>query len=237
MQLLVIGGSGRVGTMVLPHLAEHHRIRVLDLVPPAPGPWEYRSGSVEDIDAIAAGLDGVDALVYMAMNPQSDWGSVATVGAAFDVNVKGVYLALWAAANRGIPHAVYISSLSVYEPRQIHYPDDAVPPDALDFYGLTKRLGEEVCRARVAESGITVTALRLCFPTADDAPPPTEPVFRATTYTRAYDVARAILAALEYRNGFDAITISGDAAEKLTSLRKADEVLGWTPTQPAAPVL
>jgi nucleoside-diphosphate-sugar epimerase len=218
--------------MVLPYLAEHHSIRVFDLVAPPPGPWEHVIGSVEDYDAIASTMGGIDILVYMAMNPQSDWGSVPTSALAFDVNVKGLYLALRAAVDRGIPHAVQISSLSVYEPRTGRYPEDAAPPDALDFYGLTKRLGEEVCRARVEAGGITITALRLCYPTADDAPAPTEPPFTASTYTRAVDVAAAILAGLEYRNGFDPITISGDTAERVTPLRRAKELLGWWPTRP-----
>jgi nucleoside-diphosphate-sugar epimerase len=233
MQLLVIGGSGRVGRMVMPHLAEHHRIRIFDLVEPAPGPWEHVIGSAEDYEAIASSLEGVDVLVYMAMNTQEAWGSVATSAMAFDVNVKGLYLALRAAADNAIPHAVYTSSLSVYEPRADRYPEDTVPPDATDFYGLTKRLGEEVCRARVAESGITITALRLCFPTPDDAPAPTEHAFRVATFTRARDVAAAILAAINYRNGFEAVTISGDAEEKVTPLRRAKELLDWYPARPA----
>jgi nucleoside-diphosphate-sugar epimerase len=232
MQLLVIGGSGRVGRMVLPHLARQHRIRVLDLVTPSPGPWEHVIGSVDDLETVASSLTGVDALVYMAMNTQDDWGSVSTVSGAFDVNIKGLYLSLWAASDQGVRHVVYTSSLSVYRERDGLYPDDSQAPDAIDFYGLTKRLGEEVCRARVIESDVTVTALRLCFPTADDAPVPTEPRFRATTFTRAYDVAQAILAALNYRHGFEAITISGDADGRVTSLRKAKQLLDWQPTRP-----
>jgi nucleoside-diphosphate-sugar epimerase len=189
-------------------------------------------GSAEDYDAVASSLDGVDALVYMAMNTQADWGSVATSAMAFDVNVKGLYLALRAAADRAVAHAVYISSLSVYGERAGRYPEDTVPADATDFYGLTKRLGEEVCRARVVESGSTITALRLCFPTPDDAPAPTEHAFRAATFTRALDVAAAILAAIDYRSGFEAITISGDADERVTPLQRAKDLLGWSPTRP-----
>jgi nucleoside-diphosphate-sugar epimerase len=232
MRLLVIGGSGRVGRMVMPYLAERHTIRIFDLVEPPAGPWEQVIGSVEDYKALAAGMDGVDAVVYMAMNTQDNWGSIPTSAMAFDVNVKGLYLALRAAVDRHIPHAVFTSSLSVYEPRLGRYPEDEEPPDALDFYGLTKRLGEEVCRARVAEGGITITALRLCYPTADDAPAPTEPPFRASTYTRAVDVAGAILTGLDYRNGFDAITVSGDASERITPLRRAQALLGWWPSRP-----
>jgi hypothetical protein len=42
-------------------------------------------------------------------------------------------------------------------------------------------------------------------------------------------VARALLAALEYRGGFEAFFISGDHAERHTRLGKAKRLLGWEP--------
>lgn len=240
MKVLVIGGAGYVGGLVLPYLARHHDIRVLDLVEPSAGSWDHAIGSVEDIDALTANLHGMDAFIYMAMYTRPvlddvtviDPTNVLSVKSAFDVHAKGLYLALWAASACGVPHAVYTSSLSVYRPREDHYPDDVAPPDASDLYGLTKRLGEEVCRSWAVESGTTVTALRLCFPMPDDDPAPTEHRFKATTFTRAYDVAEAYLAALRYRKSFSAFTISGDAGEKMVSLRMTREQLGWSPAYP-----
>ncbi|HTT90502.1 MAG TPA: NAD(P)-dependent oxidoreductase [Acidimicrobiales bacterium] len=230
MRLLVIGGSGYVGRMVLPHLAREHEITIFDLVEPKPGPWVHVIGDVQDVECVTSTLAEIDALVYMAMNTQSNPGSVPTVANAFDVNVKGVYFAFSTARDNGVPHGVYTSSMSVFSEREGLYPDESAAPDATDYYGLTKRLGEEVCKALVADGGITITALRLCFPVDDDAPPPTESGLRATTFTRAKDVAGAILAALEYRNGFDIFTISGDTSERMMRLSKARKILNWQPT-------
>jgi nucleoside-diphosphate-sugar epimerase len=234
MRLLVVGGSGHVGRLVLSHLAGQTEVRVLDLVPPPEGPWEYVAGNASDGPLVASACAGVDVLVYMAMNTRRDWDSPATARDAFDVNVTALYACLRAAGEAGVRHAVYTSSMSVYEERD-RYPDESVPPDATHIYGLTKRLGEEVCRAWVRSSGSTVTVLRLCFPIADDAPAPTEPRFEATTHTRASDVAAAMLAALDYRRGFEAFTISGDAAGEMTPLGKAGRLLGWRPLAPAPP--
>lgn len=234
MRLLVIGGAGYVGRMVLPHLAIRAKVRVLDLVEPPEGPWELVVADAQDFGAVASAAEDVDVLVYMAMNTQRDWGSLATARNAFDVNVKALYASLLAAGSQGVQHVVLTSSLSVYEERE-RYPEESEPPDASDFYGLTKRLGEEVCRAWVRASGNTVTALRLCFPIADGAPPPTEPPFKATTFTRAADVAAAIVAALDYRSGFEAFTISGDRNEIMTPLGKAQRLLGWRPTREEDP--
>jgi nucleoside-diphosphate-sugar epimerase len=216
--------------MVLPHLAPKHHITVFDLVEPEPGPWEHVVGDLQDLESVTSSLADMDALVYMAMNTQRNPGSVPTVADAFDVNVKGVYLTFLTAKDNGVPHGVYASSMSVFSDREGLYPDESAAPDATDYYGLTKRLGEEVCKALVASGGITITALRLCFPVDDDAPPPTASEFRATTFTRAKDVAGAVLAALEYRNGYEVFTISGDASERMTRLSKARELLNWQPT-------
>jgi nucleoside-diphosphate-sugar epimerase len=232
LRLLVIGGSGYVGRIVLPHLAREHEITVFDLVEPKPGPWDHVIGDVQDVQSVTSSLAGIDALVYMAMNTLSNPGSVPTVANAFDVNVKGVYFAFLTARDNGVPHGVYTSSMSVFREREGLYPDESGAPDATHYYGLTKRLGEEVCKALVADGGITITALRLCFPVDDDAPPPADSEFRATTFTRARDVAGAILAALKYRNGFEVFTISGDTNERITRLSRARELLNWQPTPP-----
>ncbi len=230
MRLLVIGGSGYVGRMVLPYLAREHEITVFDLVEPEPGPWEHVVGDVQDVASVTSSLAEKDALVYMAMNTQKNPGSIPTVANAFDVNVKGLYFAFLTARDNGVTHGVYASSMSVFSERDGLYPDESAAPDATHYYGLTKRLGEEVCKALVADGGISITALRLCFPVDDDAPPLTDSEFRATTFTRAKDVAAAILAALQYRNGFEVFTISGDVNERMTRLSKARDLLNWQPT-------
>src|SRR4051812_35880717 len=89
--------------------------------------------------------------------------------ASFDVNVTSVYLALLAAHRAGVPHAVHISSMSVYdEVTERRIADESVPTDATDVYGLTKRLGEQVCEAAVRRWGLSVNALRLTWPTPDE---------------------------------------------------------------------
>ena len=42
-------------------------------------------------------------------------------------------------------------------------------------------------------------------------------------------MARALLAALEYRNGFQAFQISGDYENKIMNMGKAKRLLGWEP--------
>jgi len=238
MRLLVVGGAGYLGRLVLPYISQHHEVRVFDLVKPEVGPWEYVIGDIADVPLLASCMNEIDVMVYMAkyIRPHVDDPrainilNIKSANTGFDVHVKGLYGALWAAADRAVRHVVYISSLSVYKPREDHYPDESFEPDATDLYGLTKRMGEDTCRCWVPPNGpLTVTALRLCFPVSDDALPPRENIFKATTFTRASDTARAILAAVQYRAGFEAFSISGDAEDKMVSLDKARSLLGWSP--------
>ncbi|MBB4960818.1 NAD-dependent epimerase/dehydratase family protein [Micromonospora polyrhachis] len=238
MRILMIGGSGLVGTMILPHLARQHEIRVLDPRPSAPGPWEYVAGDATDFAAVTEAAVDTDALVYLAMGPLAGWGEVANVAAHFDANVKGLHLALWAAAEAGVRHAVVASSMSVYpNPADDEtYPDPDTPPGATDFYGLTKRLGEQVGQAAVAEHGISLVALRLCLPTPDDRWPRDDDRWSRTIATSARDTASAVDAALAYRgHGFTALTISGDAAGRMTNIDAARRLLDWEPQDPTKP--
>ncbi|HEU5102815.1 MAG TPA: NAD(P)-dependent oxidoreductase [Roseiflexaceae bacterium] len=230
MKVLVVGGSGYIGGMVLPALAEQHTLRVFDLRPPADAAWEYVAGSVGDLEALAGAATGVDALLYMAMG-EKVYDTPSGITTNFDASVKGVYLALQAAHQAGAAHAVYTSSMSVYggELLQRYFPDEEITPDASGLYGLTKRLGEEVCRNATRAWGMSVNALRLCFPTPDDEWLTTTRQGTPTIATSASDVARALLSALEYRAGFQAFMISGDYEQQLMNMSKARRLLGWEP--------
>jgi len=236
MRLLVIGGCGLVGSMVVPALARTHEVRVLDLKEPRTvvSGVDYHTGGLHDVDLVASLASDVDSLVFMAMGPLAGWGEPDNARQHFDVAVGGLYLALTGAAKAGVRHAVYTSSMSVYPYEEltgmVTFPDESVPPSATDFYGLAKRLGEEVCRTATERWDMDTVCLRLCFPAADDEWPRGDTEMKRAISTSARDVAAAIEAALHRRgHGFDAYAISGDASGRTMSLEKARRELGWTP--------
>ena len=237
MNVLVIGGSGHVGSLVLPYLIRRHAVRVFDLQPPACEGVEYVHGSVCDFAALSGAMQGIDTVLYMAMGShkrvgRDDWATLESRTDAFDVNIKGVHLALYAAHSAGIKHVVYTSSMSVYHDNGVNRPgsDEDTPPDSDHVYGLTKRMGEEVCRSACRVWGMSVNALRLCLPVSEAEwmaeIHPGEPTIRTT----AEDTADALIKALDFRDGFQAFTISGDYQEKLMSLAKAKRLLNWAPS-------
>lgn len=256
MRLLVVGGCGLVGSIVLPHLAAAHEIRVLDLAEPgvAVSGVDYSVGDLHDVDLVADLAAGVDSLVFMAMGPTTDWDSPATARAHLDVAVPGLHATLTGAHRAGVRHMVYTSSMSVYpyplegdfpppgvvedsaDDRLGRYPDESTPPTARDFYGLAKRLGEEVCRT-ATEWGMDAVCLRLCFPTPDESWPREGTAMQRAMSTSARDLAAAIDAALARRGkGFDCYAISGDGDERTMSLAKARRELGWAPKDNTAKV-
>ncbi|HEU4422324.1 MAG TPA: NAD(P)-dependent oxidoreductase [Pilimelia sp.] len=238
MRVLIVGGSGYVGGLIAPVLGRDHELRILDLRPPAAG-GEFFRADATDFAALSAAMTGVDAVVHCAMG--AEVGTEAEMAAAaFDVNLKSVHLTLLAANEAGVRHAVHVSSLSVFDKLTGRRVDETTTPDATDRYGLTKRLGEEVCRAAVTEYGMSVTVLRFAWPTPDDTWPAwgrVQPPVRWKADdgtpihgTAATDAARAVAAALEFRDGFQIFTITGDDSARLWSTEKARRLLNWAPT-------
>ena len=72
MKVLLVGGSGMVGTFITPYLRQHHELRVLDVAPPHHADMvEYVQGSISDPDDVAKALEGMDTFIDLVMrSPQ-----------------------------------------------------------------------------------------------------------------------------------------------------------------------
>ena len=239
MNVLLVGGSGHVGTMTLPYMKEHHNFRVLDLAPPKDKSIEYIQGSVTDVDIVQEALKGMDTFVYMVMlRPTSDRSSVAdfpAIVANYDVNAKGLHIVLHAAKEAGIRHGVYTSTFTVHERTRNSFPDeDIVPRDNPGVYGLTKSFGEQVCEYFAREHDMSLIALRITGPSTREQwlerrSQPKDPSVHIW-WTDEEDLARAYLAAISVEHtGFDAVFIAGDYEQKEINLSKAKRLLGWEP--------
>ena len=171
MRVLVIGGAGKLGHLLVPHLQQAHEVTVADLNPSAaPEGARVVGVDVTQFLDLEQAVRGYDAVIYLAMGRYADWGAAnGWAESHFDVNVKGLYLTLRAAGAAGLKKVIYASSLSVFTGfLEFGYELDDREPNAVDAYGLSKALGERVCDAASREYEMGVVALRLCMPMSDD---------------------------------------------------------------------
>jgi nucleoside-diphosphate-sugar epimerase len=242
VNVLLVGGSGHVGTFLTPYLRERHALRVLDIRPPRHPGIPFVEGSITDPEALRRALDGVDAFVDLVM--QSGQGGSATTQSIpvivdnYQVNCLGLHLLLYTAQELGVKRGVYTSTVSVHYRQRPWFPaEEAVPLDTPSAYGLTKGLGELICRYFARWFDMNLLALRITGPRTREqylderiAPRPSAEKIHVTDEA---DLASAYLAALDAvqvgHGRFDAVFIAGDEREQTYNLSKAKRLLGWEP--------
>jgi nucleoside-diphosphate-sugar epimerase len=245
VKVLLFGGSGHVGSFITPYLKKEHDLRVLDVRPPKHEGVEYVEGSATDPEALRKALTGVDAFIWLIMRkPQG--GShrdqdVETIQENYDVNCKGLHLALFIAQEVGVTRGVYTSSMSVhYRGREYFHQEETTPLDTPTVYGLSKGFGELICQYFARWWDMNLVALRITGPRTREQfleqrrnPPQTRPGVRPLFVTDEEDLANAYLGALAAvqvgRGRFDAVFVAGDEAGKEHNLTKAKRLLGWEP--------
>ena len=165
MKILVTGGSGSVGKYFVDELLAHnHNVGVLDVVPPKQKVPFYKV-DVLLLSDVEHALRGYDAVIHAAGIPHPLEDSSERV---FHLNVNGTFNVLEAAARNGIKKVVFTSSESTLgfafmtnriAPEYIPI-DELHPTRPQDPYGLSKVIGEQICRTYSAKFGIRTICLR-----------------------------------------------------------------------------
>lgn len=248
MKILLVGGSGMVGTFITPYLVRHHQLRVLDVVPPRHADLvEYIPGSITDPDAVASALDGMDSFVNMVMrNPGGANETEQTPESIinnYEVNTVGLHLLLWTAQSKGILRGVHVSTRSVHYQRRgtngrvaRYQSEETSLLDAGSIYGFTKGLGERICQYFANHFGMRLISLRITGPRTRDAflAERRVPMHPELYVMDEEDLANAVLSALRVvqtgEGRFDAVLIAADEHELDHNLTKARTLLGWEPS-------
>ncbi|MBL8833264.1 MAG: NAD(P)-dependent oxidoreductase [Rhodospirillales bacterium] len=166
-RILLTGALGHLGTAVARELAgAGHALTCVDrLAPAGDPPGTFARDDLSDVGRLAGLMKGMDAVVHCA--------AIATLHAApeetvFSTNVTTTANMLLAAERSGIGRFVYASSQSAlgfaYAPRVV--PPDRLPVDEthpcrpVEGYGLSKRVGEQLCEMVSARSAMATVALR-----------------------------------------------------------------------------
>ncbi|MBV9354349.1 MAG: NAD(P)-dependent oxidoreductase [Chloroflexi bacterium] len=244
MKVLLVGGSGHVGSFVTPYLAAKHELRVLDLHPPRHPDVEFVEGSITEPADLERALDGADTFINMVMkSPQggsSTEQNLTQITENYQVNTLGLHLLLFIAQRLGVKRGVHTSTMSVhYRERPYFVAEELVPYDTPSVYGLTKGFGELICQYFARWFDMNLIALRITGPRtraqylAERCLPPPTPGEHRLFVSDEEDLANAYLAALEAaqigHGRFEAVFIAGDEREQEHNLSKARRLLNWEP--------
>jgi nucleoside-diphosphate-sugar epimerase len=178
-EIVVTGGSGRLGRVVVAHLLEQgYRVRSLDRAgrpaePPAEG-VSFVDLDLNDLAALIEAVRGADAIIHLAAFP-GPWGQPP--GVVYANNTLINYNVLYAANELGIRPLALASSVNAYGGlgsklgHVDYFPvDEEHPTYNEDDYSLSKWVGEIQADSFARRSPeMTISSLR--FHALPDVPP------------------------------------------------------------------
>lgn len=235
MNVLIIGGAGHVGSILRPALEQTQTCRYLDLRPVPGAEARTNIGDVNDPAALAAAMQGQEALLYLAMGTANgDPQTAGDIDAAFNVNVRGLYRCLGEGIKAGVRRICVASSLSVYRNYRQSPTDERRGADAWEPYGLSKRVGEFLCEAAAqACPEATIIALRLVLPSNEQDWPKRryDPAREHNSFALGPNDTRDLFCkALELdRPGCHVVQATGDVTDQHLPNHRVRELLGWSP--------
>jgi nucleoside-diphosphate-sugar epimerase len=162
--VLVTGGAGFIGSHLCEGLlAAGHRVRVLDSLVYGQREWvpeaaEFLQGDIRDSDSCHRAVAGIDAVLHCAAMSRSG-PSQEHLDLCTQSNIAGTQNMLLAARDAGVKRFIYSGSSTYYGSRTPPH-RESDPPDFLNIYGLTKRVGEQYCQLFDEGFGLPCTIFR-----------------------------------------------------------------------------
>jgi nucleoside-diphosphate-sugar epimerase len=230
MRVLLLGGNGFLGPHVVRELERDHQLVITD-VAPIDTPHESRVVDIADWEQVRAVAEGTDVIVNCSvLRPDRKL--------AFDVNTRGTWNAVRAAAELG--HERFVNTGPRFTIVGSSYLDydfgirEEIPPHpGTGLYALTKSLGQEICRVFSEQHPIHV--LTLLFSSFVEPEPPKPPPVGMNPFAVTFaDAARAVRCALEadltrLPSRCEAFFMTVDLPQDQMRCGKARRLLGWEP--------
>ncbi len=240
--VLVTGGSGRLGRYVVERLRSKYAVTVLDIARPPAADIRHVNLDITDLAGLTEAFKGVDAIVHLAAVPNP---RTSTPQKCFAVNTQGTWTVLQAAEDAGVQRVVVASSDAAtglhYNPKdwapQYLPVDEKHPIRPSEVYSLTKEITESIARCFSVRRKLEVLVIRpghIVF-----APEYPELAERGTNvqnyhlwgYVAPQDVAQGFELALELEDGsYDCFFIgAADGLNNRPTLELFKERFGNTP--------
>jgi len=172
--VLLTGAAGVIGSKIRKPLEASFRLRATDKRESPGDAWEYRQADLLDFCQIRSLVEGVDAVVHLAIAPYREYdesaeppidGLTPYQELMLDVNIRATAYLFEAARRADIRKIVYMSSLTVYfgDRSQDSY-NESDPVNPGNLYACTKVFGENLARVYSRDFGISVICLRIGQP-------------------------------------------------------------------------
>ena len=148
MNICIIGGSGFVGTRLIPTLAQENEVLNIDKAPSSTCPDLTKVGDVREVESFSEDLAGKDAVILLAAEHSDD---VSPTSLYYDVNVDGMRNVLEAMDAKGVKKIVFTSSVAIYGMNQPSAPHEGSDVAPFNHYGKSKWQAEQVLQEWIAK--------------------------------------------------------------------------------------
>ncbi|MFC5078909.1 UDP-glucose 4-epimerase [Vibrio thalassae] len=158
MKVLVIGGSGFIGTRLLDLLCQIPDLEVLnyDKVLSASYPKISIVGDIRDLDSLTKACSGIDVIYNLAAEHADN---VLPLSLYNDVNVIGAKNVVDAAISNNVGKIIFTSTVAIYGLNR-GTPNESFEPQPFNEYGFSKFRAEKVlnhwCSENSSRSLVTV---------------------------------------------------------------------------------
>jgi UDP-glucose 4-epimerase len=165
LKIVVTGSSGKLAQYLVPKLTNKHEVVLYDKQPPKQSHAHFILGEVTNMDKLIKTFNGADAVIHLAAL-RSRYNHLSMK--VMETNVVGTFSVLEAAHNQGVKKLIFSSSDAVLgiaqsqpdiEPEYLPI-DEKHPLKPQDPYGISKTLGEEMCRFYATGYDMNIIALR-----------------------------------------------------------------------------
>ena len=178
MNILITAAGSQLARNVAGELAEDHTLRLTELYPVDPVEGTFVQSELGHDESTNELVRGIDTIIHIAEIPPNLLAEADQPdNYAIDYQTRCTYNLLMAASEEGVKHAIYASTLRLFEQ---HGEDWTVteswrPRPSVDGFVLSKHLGEFTCREFGREGKLNVTCLRLGNLVTTDAAATAEP--------------------------------------------------------------
>ena len=141
MKVLVIGGSGFIGTRLVDELVDHgHEVSIMDINISEKHPNLTQAGDVRSLADLMAATSNIDMIYNLPAEHRDD---VTPVSLYHEVNVDGAKNIIEASAANNVKKIVFTSTVAIYGLNK-DCPNEDFPADPFNEYGKTKWEAEKI---------------------------------------------------------------------------------------------